>query len=86
MNKSPNYCTLLISNTCPSDSQSPEWLLFLTIFIIMSVTTLEEVSWSQTLLSSVAPSTVCYWEVFIFFQMLQPEEVLLVPVDQEASS
>lgn len=45
MNKSPNYCTLLILNTCPSDSQSPEWLLFLTIFIIMSVITLDEISW-----------------------------------------
>ena len=49
MNKSPNYCTLLISHTCPSDSQSPEGLLFLTIFIIMSVITFDEISGSQTL-------------------------------------
>lgn len=61
MNKSPNYCALLILNTCPSDSQSPEWLLFLTIFIIMSVITLDEISWRRSSICCCADGMAAPW-------------------------
>lgn len=44
MNESPNYHALCSLNTCARYLKSLERLLFLTIFIIMSVITLDEIS------------------------------------------